>query len=110
MTQTAAEIASVESEIAAYNASLVAAQNKRSRQHAEYREQVQDQEAVMGLLHDAINIMQSFYGTPAAALLQLFQPKEEAPPAEELMNASANASANGSSAAESAPLTAPSLN
>merc|ERR1719321_1223698 len=79
MTQTAAEIASVESEIEALLTSLNLTAAERQRQHAKYREQVQDQEAVMGLLQDAINIMNSFYKSPAAALLQLLQPTEEMP-------------------------------
>merc|ERR1719321_216238 len=79
MTQTAAEIASVESEIEALSTSLNLTAAERQRQHAKYREQVQDQEAVMGLLQDAINIMNSFYKSPAAALLQLLQPTEEMP-------------------------------
>merc|ERR1719181_2418500 len=54
--------------------------------------------------------MNSFYDSPAAALLQLFQdPKsEEAPPKEEAPAAAANSSAGNASS--SAPLTAPTLN
>merc|ERR1719214_435871 len=53
--------------------------------------------------------MNSFYDSPAAALLQLFQdPKsEEAPPKEE---AAAAANSSAGNASSSAPLTAPTLN
>jgi hypothetical protein len=113
MTQTEAEIASAESEIEALATSLNLSASERQRQHAKYREQVEDQEAVMGLLHDAINIMQSFYDSPAAALLQLSQPKEEAPPTEEAPTEElppAAAPTNASANATAAPLTAPSMN
>jgi chromosome segregation ATPase len=120
ITQTAAEISSVESEISALETSLNQTAAERQRTHAEYRAQVQDQEAVMGLLHDAINIMQSFYAGPAAAaasFLQLgfFQEPEEAPPTEEappVEEAAPAAATNETSNASStpAPLTAPTLN
>merc|ERR1719421_1548527 len=73
ITKSEAEIASAESEIEALETSLNQTAAERQRQHAKYREEVQDQEAVMGLIQDAINIMNSFYDSPAAAFLQFFQ-------------------------------------
>jgi len=77
ITQTSAEIESVKSEITAIQESLNQTKEERQKQHAEYREEVKDQEAVMALLNDAINIMSTFYDKPA--FLQLRQEPEATP-------------------------------